>query len=557
MLGPPSGEEIEHTNRGSRQKTPPRLLAKQADYAPIVHKNELNQQLREGKRLDEYAEDTNADDVGYTFGDEGSKWRMLKLKRVYEFAEEEGRSVEDVARERYGDLRWFDEAREEEMELGRREMYGEERRDERKVKPTGELWEERMRREGERKGDRMAAESVKEVREEKEGEIKVVDQSTLNRMRAALMKAQLRGDPKAAAMEAEFNAALAASRSAKPADDVVVLSAMDNRQLAGIDSRVGKEVVAGKKGKLVANDDMSISDMIREERQTKHTSSTREIADKISRDAKFSSDLDYLDENATKLATKHHRSDINLKSTAISDYHRLSRILDSCPLCADSHPPIAPVLSTGTRVYLSLPPQPTPTPGTAAIVPIQHVKNTLHLDDDEWEEIRNFMKSLTRYYASLSPPQSVIFTESSPNPNSHPHAYILAIPLPPDVAELAPAYFREAILASAEEWSTQRKIYDTTGKGRMGFRNTMGGAKEMGFVHVWFGVDGGMGHVVEGEKWDAGWVEGVVRGIVGGEERWGRERKRGRWGREKGREEEWKRDGKGWGMFDWTKALEG
>ncbi|KAJ3300710.1 hypothetical protein HK104_007611 [Borealophlyctis nickersoniae] len=47
------------------------------------------------------------------FGDSGSSWRMIKLKRVYEAAEEEKRSVEDVALERYGSLEDFEQAKAE------------------------------------------------------------------------------------------------------------------------------------------------------------------------------------------------------------------------------------------------------------------------------------------------------------------------------------------------------------------------------------------------------------------------------------------------------------
>lgn len=38
----------------------------------------------------------------YTIGDAGSKWRMMKLRRVYEMAEEEGKPVEEIALMRYG-----------------------------------------------------------------------------------------------------------------------------------------------------------------------------------------------------------------------------------------------------------------------------------------------------------------------------------------------------------------------------------------------------------------------------------------------------------------------
>jgi hypothetical protein len=289
----PSGDFIDYTQRGTRKASPQRT-AVAPDYRPIIHKNELNQQLREGKPLDEHADDENGGAPSYTFGDHGSSWRMTKLKRCYEAANDSGVDIEVVALERYGDLRLFDDAREEEMELGRREMYGKDRRDA-KEKPTGELWRERLKKRQEVEGkmaEREAAERQESIRMSdtapSQPVTKVLDQTALNKMRAALMKAQLRGDPKAAKMEEEYNAAMEAARQgAKNEDNVVVLSAMDSRQLAGLEGRVGREVVLGKKGKVVENEDMTIEDMLREEKITRGQGAGRQMAERISRDAKF------------------------------------------------------------------------------------------------------------------------------------------------------------------------------------------------------------------------------------------------------------------------------
>lgn len=54
-------------------------------------------------------------------GGPGSQWRMMKLRRVYETAEEEGRPVEEVALDRFGSLEEFEEAREERRILDERE----------------------------------------------------------------------------------------------------------------------------------------------------------------------------------------------------------------------------------------------------------------------------------------------------------------------------------------------------------------------------------------------------------------------------------------------------
>jgi hypothetical protein len=102
-------------------------------------------------------------------------------------------------------------------------------------------------------------------------------------------------------------------------------------------------------------------------------------------------DLDYMDENAAKLAKRVQKSDINLKHTAISDFQKVNRILDNCPLCHQEdtgRPPVAPVVSLATRAYLTLPTEPEISEGGACIVPIQHRVNLLECDDDEWEEIR-------------------------------------------------------------------------------------------------------------------------------------------------------------------------
>lgn len=261
------------------------------DYAPIIHKMELNTQL--GKSLDEYK---SGDTSAYTFGDSGSNWRMMKLKRVYEVAEETGKSVEEVALERFGDLKSFDEAREERQELDRRQMYGDDRPDS-KDRPTGYLHASRIRELQERERLRRAREpSPPQGQRLPDGPhtttTKVLDQTTLNRMQAALLKAQLRGDPKCAEMEKEYNAALAQFANQKE-PEVVVLSAMDSRMLAhGIGGRGEvKEITKGKrKGQLEDNDDMSLEDMLREEKRTRDQvrgGEGRMFAEQITRDAKF------------------------------------------------------------------------------------------------------------------------------------------------------------------------------------------------------------------------------------------------------------------------------
>jgi len=53
-------------------------------------------------------------------GGAGSSWRMMRLRRVYETAEEEGRSIEDVGVERFGSSEAFEQAVEERRILDER-----------------------------------------------------------------------------------------------------------------------------------------------------------------------------------------------------------------------------------------------------------------------------------------------------------------------------------------------------------------------------------------------------------------------------------------------------
>lgn len=56
-----------------------------------------------------------------TPGGPGSQWRMMKLRRVFETAEEEGLPVEQVAIDRFGSYQAFEDAKEERKLLDERE----------------------------------------------------------------------------------------------------------------------------------------------------------------------------------------------------------------------------------------------------------------------------------------------------------------------------------------------------------------------------------------------------------------------------------------------------
>lgn len=494
---------------------------------------------------------------------------MTKLKAVYTLAEQNGRPVDEVAIERFGGLREFDDAREERTELDRRNTYGKGYVG--KEKPSGELFQERkleagIHREAQQPADpQETADSIAHAvamaneSDDEPAPTTRIDQTMLNKMRAQMMKAKLRKAPDAAKLEAEYNQAAAAYVKQGPAP--VVLNAMDNRLLAGtraeakaIDTKRGRE-----RGLVEENTEMTIDDMVREERRTRGQTGGEglRLAERIAKDGKFDNNLDYIDENAEKLAKRVQKSEINLKNSAIGDFQKINKILDRCQLCHHEDrdlPPVAPIVSLATRVYLTLPTEPELAEGGAVIVPVQHRTNLLECDEDEWEEIRNFMKCLTRMYHEQG--REVVFYENAATPHKHPHAAMQVVPIPYEQGDTAPAFFKEAMLTADEEWSQHKKIIDTgkaarDGLGKLAFRRSI--AKEAPYFHVWFSLDGGLGHVVEdANRWPRGDL--FAREIIGGmlDVMPDVIKKQGRWHKGDPRANVFH---KRWRKFDWTRVL--
>lgn len=585
-MAAPSSLNIDYVQKSNSRKSPPsQFVPAKKQHERKLHKHEVDQLMKD---LEDDAQDASdagtqplvidepaQHHVSYTFGDSGSQWRMTKLRNVYRKAEESKIPPDQVAQETYGDLRDFDDAREEERELDRRSMYGKDYVG--LEKPSGDLFQERKREAGLRRQSPNIAHDEKQAEQTPvapnaqtmhelppPARTLPLDQTALNKLKAQMMKARLRNAPNAAKLEAEYELASTARAANTVQSDVIVLNAVENRMLAGgregevtsIENKRGRE-----RGHVVENEDMSIEDMVRQEKRTRGQfgGEGRAFAERIAKDGKFDDNLDYMDENAAKLAKNMAKSDINLRNTAIGDFQKMQKILDSCPLChhEDTNtPPAAPIVSLATRVYMTLPTEPEIAVGGAVIVPTQHHLNLLECDDDEWEEIRNFMKSLTRMYHQRD--KGVIFYENAAHMHSRRgHAALFAVPVPFHLADNAPAYFKEAVLSADEEWSQHKKVIDTLAKsqqpgfGKQAFRKSL--VKEMPYFHVWFTMDGGLGHVIEDERrWPKGDL--FAREIIGGMLGKGPEvvKKQGRWTRQDPRVEGFQ---KRWKAFDWTRVL--
>lgn len=106
--------------------------------------------------------------------------------------------------------------------------------------------------------------------------------------------------------------------------------------------------------------------------------------------------------------------------------------------------------------------------------------------------------------------QGVVFYETVLGFKQQRHTFIEAVPLPWDLYEDAPAYFRESIMAAESEWSQNRKLIDFS-KRPGGFRRSLVPTLpyfaiqwdykgEKGYGHVIEGMDDNAGHAVENEN---------------------------------------------------------
>ena len=120
----PSSLDIEVVASKKRKAPSSQFVGAKDNHDFRVHEGEVSQHLKDLEAdladsddearvtADTVKDEPAQHDVEYIFGDAGSAWRMTKLRGVYSTAKETGKGVDDVAMEKYGDLRLFDDARE-------------------------------------------------------------------------------------------------------------------------------------------------------------------------------------------------------------------------------------------------------------------------------------------------------------------------------------------------------------------------------------------------------------------------------------------------------------
>ncbi|RMX55795.1 hypothetical protein pdam_00009534 [Pocillopora damicornis] len=169
-----------------------------------------------------------------------------------------------------------------------------------------------------------------------------------------------------------------------------------------------------------------------------------------------------------------------------------------------------PMMAKMFKVYLALPLHESLTEGHCLIIPMQHCSAATMLDEDVWSEIQMgiiglflvfnafaistqiYKKGLTRMFEEKE--EDVVFIETHKQLRKQHHMIIECIPLPKEVGDMSPVYFKKAILESDTEWAQNVKLVDTRKKG---LRVSI--PKGLPYFSVEFGLDGGFAHVIEDE----------------------------------------------------------
>ncbi|XP_061683945.1 CWF19-like protein 2 [Syngnathoides biaculeatus] len=188
------------------------------------------------------------------------------------------------------------------------------------------------------------------------------------------------------------------------------------------------------------------------------------------------------------------REQERLRNRATEESRRLAATMEKCRHCfggqeLQKHL----IVAIGSKVYLSLPAGVSMTEGHCLICPLQHHCSATTLDEDVWSEIQLFRRSLVRMFESQE--LDCVFMETHMNPRRRQHMVLECIPLPRELGDMAPIYFKKAIMECDEEWAMNKKVVDLSSKD---IRKAV--PRGLPYFAVDFGLQGGFAHVIENEQ---------------------------------------------------------
>jgi hypothetical protein len=498
-------------------------------------------------------------------GDSGASWRARALARAKERAKEEGKSVDEVVKEHWNvskdelekttgggsfhnrddshrrrkkeyvmdlekpkmkmpdqshDLKWSkrreqssddDRSRRHSSESQREISFHRSRSPPQESKPVASV-PSRI----------YAAASSAPARDDNEP-VDPATQEKMNRIAAKALKAQLMNDMETyASLNAELESMKQSLGISQPRTqhrghkETVALSDYD---------AYGKRIV--KTDNEVANSSSDLRDLVMEAREGGIQNFDRQVAKSISKRSQYE---EYIDEGHSmdvmgqdllgggrkKSAKRQQRSEDHRKqanrSAQIRDYKKQQSALEGCQFCfKGSAFKKHLVIALGEKTYLSIPPFGTLVPGHCLICTVEHQVTIHGTDEAEWNEIQRFKNCIRKMF--LKQNKDIVFMETV-TPYSlrkENHTFLECIPVPIEVGQEAPSYFKKALLESGSEWSDNPKLIDTTGKG---IKRSV--PSNFPYFYVEFALSGkGFAHIIENEnKFSYQFGKEIVSGML-------------------------------------------
>eukprot|EP00117_Sycon_ciliatum_P020775 scpid37840/ scgid18408/ CWF19-like protein 2 len=267
----------------------------------------------------------------------------------------------------------------------------------------------------------------------------------------------------------------------------------------------------GQRDRYFADDDkFTLSEMVAREKLSTAEDMNSALHRMSGRFVEKTNDDDYTldDMYESRAARKQQdgKEEVRDMRKAMTEHRRSAAALDRCNQCIDStrfNQQL--VIAMGIKVYLSVPDHVPLTDGHCILAPSEHSLSFVAVDEEVVQEIRVFQKGLVAMFKERD--EDIIFLETC-YLHKRRHMIIECIPVPKEVGDMAPIYFKKAIMESEGEWSENKKLVDTRGKD---LRKSI--PKGFSYFSVEFGLDGGFAHPIEDDD-SFSWYFG--REIIGG-----------------------------------------
>uniref|UniRef100_A0A182QRX0 CWF19-like protein 2 n=1 Tax=Anopheles farauti TaxID=69004 RepID=A0A182QRX0_9DIPT len=197
-----------------------------------------------------------------------------------------------------------------------------------------------------------------------------------------------------------------------------------------------------------------------------------------------------------------------IEERTVRDMNRMSKAQADCERClSSSRFDQEQVISVGRNVYLAIPSWRALQPKHCFVVPVGHYPCLTQVDEDVHQEIVDVCKALVRMFRKHQ--MEVVFFETVRYLHRNPHTYIQCVPA--KNFEMAPFYFKKAILESETEWAMNKKLHNVEG---FNVRRTI--PKGLPYFWVNFNMENGFAHVIEDqESFPVTFATETIAGILG------------------------------------------